>query len=95
LQSALADAGITACKIPLSSPRANAYAERFERTVRAELTDRMLIANERHLRRTLQRYVRRYNGWRPHRSLQLQPPRSDRPVVDLTLRRVERRPVLE
>jgi putative transposase len=90
----LADAGITACKIPPRSPRANAYAERFVRTVRAEVTDRMLIANERHLRRTLQRYVRHYNGRRPHRALQLQPPRSDRPVIDLTLERIKRRPVL-
>jgi putative transposase len=90
----LADAGITACKIPPRSPRANAYAERFVRTVRAEITDRMLIAGERHLHRTLDRYVRHDNGRRPHRALQLQPPRSDRPVIDLTLERIKRRPVL-
>jgi len=90
----LADAGIAAYKIPPRSPRANAYAERFVRTVRAEVTDRMLIANERHLRRTLQRCVRHYNGRRPHRALQLQPPRSDRPVIDLALERIKRRPVL-
>jgi putative transposase len=90
----LADAGITACKIPPRSPRANAYAERFVRTVREEVTDRMLITGERHLRRTMDRYVRHYNGRRPHRSLQLRPPRSDRPVVGLTLERIKRRPVL-
>jgi len=90
----LADAGITACKIPPRSPRANAYAERFVGTVRAEVTDRMLIAGDRHPRRTLDRYARHYNGRRPHRSLQLQPPRSDRPVIDLTLERIRRRPVL-
>ncbi|MEV6928133.1 integrase core domain-containing protein [Dactylosporangium sp. NPDC051485] len=90
----LADAGVTLCKIPPRSPRANAYAERFVRTVRAEVTDRMLIAGERHLRQTLDRYSRHYNGRRPHRSLWLQPPRSDRPVVDLTLERIKRRPVL-
>jgi transposase InsO family protein len=90
----LADAGIAVCKIPPRSPRANAYAERFVRTVRAEVTDQMLIADERHLRRTLDRYLRHYNGRLPHRALQLQPPRSDRPVVDLTLERIKRRPVL-
>jgi putative transposase len=90
----LADARITVCKIPPRSPRANAYAERFVRTVREEVTDRMLIAGERHLRRTLGRYVRHYNGRRPHRALRLQPPRSDRPVIDLTQERIKRRPVL-
>ncbi|MEV0810762.1 integrase core domain-containing protein [Micromonospora sp. NPDC050200] len=68
----LANAGITVCKIPPRSPRANAYAERFIGTVRREVTDRVLIVGERHLRRTLDRYARHYNGRRPHRALQLQ-----------------------
>jgi transposase InsO family protein len=90
----LADAGITVCKIPPRSPRANAYAERFVLTARTEVTDRMLILNQRHLRRTLDEYARHYNGRRPHRALRLQPPRSDRPVIDLTHERIRRRPVL-
>jgi transposase InsO family protein len=90
----LADAGITVCKIPPRSPRANAYAERFVLTARSEVTDRMLILGERHLRRTLDEYARHYNGRRPHRALQLQPPRSNRPAVDLTQERIKRRPVL-
>jgi transposase InsO family protein len=61
----LADAGITVCKIPPQSPRANAYAERFVLTARTEVTDRMLIFGERHLRRTLDEYARHYNGRRP------------------------------
>ncbi|WP_207232610.1 integrase core domain-containing protein [Micromonospora kangleipakensis] len=85
---------MTVCKIPPQSPRANAYAERFVGTVRREVTDRMLIVGERHLRRTLAEDARHYNGWRPHRALQLQPPRSDRPVIDLTHERIKRRPVL-
>ena len=63
----LADAGITVLKIPPRSPRANAYAERFVLTVRTELTDRMLIFGERHLRHVLNDYARHYNGQRPHR----------------------------
>ena len=90
----LADAGIAVCKIPPRSPRANAYAERFVLTVRSEVTDRMLILNERHLRQTLREYAKHYNGRRPHRALELQPPRSDRPAVDLTHERIRRRPVL-
>src|SRR6266702_326144 len=47
----LAGAGIEVVKTPPQCPRANAYAERWIRTLCAELTDRMLILGERHLRR--------------------------------------------
>jgi putative transposase len=90
----LADAGITVGKIPPRSPQANAYAERFVRTVRSEVIDRLLIVGERHLRRALDEYARHYNGRRPHRSLDLQPPRSDHPAIDLTHQRIKRRPIL-
>jgi transposase InsO family protein len=90
----LADAGITVCKIPPRSPRANAYAERFVLTARTEVTDRMLIVGQRHLRQVLGEYARHYNGRRPHRSLHMQPPRSDHPPTDLTHERVKRRTIL-
>jgi transposase InsO family protein len=70
----LADAGIQVVKIPPRSPRANAHAERFVLTARTEITDRMLIFGERHLRTILTQYEAHYNGWRPHRSRQLRPP---------------------
>jgi putative transposase len=53
VDAALASAGIQAAKIPPRSPRANAYAERFALTARTEVTDRMLIFSERHLRSVL------------------------------------------
>ena len=90
----LADAGIQAVKIPPRSPRANAYAERFVLTARTEVTDRMLIFGERHLRTVLAQYETHYNGRRPHRSRQLRPPRPDHPAADLSKERIKRRPVL-
>src|SRR4051812_30318286 len=55
-----ADAGIEVVKIPPRCPRANCYAERLVLTVRTELTDRMLIFGEQHLRRVLARYAAHY-----------------------------------
>jgi putative transposase len=71
----LADAGIDVVKIPPRCPRANCFAERFVLTVRTEVTDRMLIFGERHLRQVLVGYAAHYNTARPHRALQLRPPR--------------------
>jgi putative transposase len=53
----LVDTGIEVVKIPPRCPRANCYAERLVLTVRTELTDRMLIFGERHLRRALALYA--------------------------------------
>jgi transposase InsO family protein len=76
----LAGAGIKVLTIPPRSPRANAYAERWVRTVRAEVIDRMLIVSERHLRVVLDRYVTHYNCHRPHRARSLRPPDCDQDV---------------
>jgi transposase InsO family protein len=90
----LASAGIDVAKIPPRSPRANAYAERFVLTARTEVTDRMPIFGERHLRTILARYESHYNGRRPHRGRQLRPPRPDHLPADLSKERIQRRPVL-
>jgi transposase InsO family protein len=73
---------------------ANAYAERFVLTARAEVTDRMLIFGQRHLRVILAQYEAHYNGRRPHRGRQLRPPRPDYPAADLSQERIQRRPVI-
>ena len=63
-------------------------------TARTEVTDRMLIFGERHLRSILTQYEAHYNGRRPHRSRQLHPPRPDHPIAELSQKRIKRRPVL-
>jgi putative transposase len=90
----LADIGIRVVRIPPRCPRANCFAERFVRTVRTELTDRVLIFSQRHLRMVLAEYVRHYNGRRPHRARDLHAPRPTHPVADLNAKRITRRPVL-
>ena len=92
--AALAGAGIQAVKIPPQSPRANAYAERFVLTARTEVTDRMLIFGQRHLRVVMAAYEAHYNGRRPHRGRQLRPPRPDHPVADISQKQIRRRPIL-
>jgi putative transposase len=88
------DAGIEVVKIPPRCPRANCFAERFVLTVRTEVTDRMLIFGERHLRRVLAAYAAHYNMRRPHRALQLRPPRPESPVPEPVYGRIRRRSVL-
>jgi hypothetical protein len=54
---------------PFRTPNANAYAERFVRTIRSECLDHLLIVNARHLERILRSYARHYNGHRPHQGI--------------------------
>jgi transposase InsO family protein len=61
-------------KIPPRVPQANAYAERWVRTVRAECLDWTLIWNQRHLHHVLSEYLWHYNAARPHRGIDLQTP---------------------
>jgi len=46
-------------------------------TVRSEITDRMLIAGQWHLRAVLDKYAAHYNRHRPYRARNLRPLDSD------------------
>ena len=70
-----ADGGIEVVKIPPRCPRANCLAERLVLILRIEVTDRMLIFGERHLRWVLATYAKHCNRQGHHRALQLRPPR--------------------
>ncbi len=80
--------GVRVIRTPIRAPRANAFAERFVRTVRSECLDHILIYGRRHLDRVLQDYVSHYTEERPHRGLDLvTPARIRRPSAGWTDRR--------
>jgi putative transposase len=68
--------GVSVIETPIRAPQANAYAERFVRTIRAECLDWLLIVGRRHLETVLHIYTAHYNRERPHRGLALLAPDS-------------------
>lgn len=65
---------------PIRAPKANAFAERFVRTVRSECLDHVLVCGRRHLERVLRIYVDHCMEERPHRGLALATPRGEQRV---------------
>jgi Integrase core domain len=59
---------------PIRAPNANAYAERWVGSVRAECLDWTLVMGRRHLQRVLRDFAEHFNAHRPHRGLGLRPP---------------------
>lgn len=78
-----AAAGIEAITTPPRAPQANAYAERWVRTLRHELLDRTFIWNQRQLRGLLTDYIAHYNSHRPHRSIGQKAPDDLADVLEL------------
>lgn len=68
--------GVSIVKTPIRAPRANAFAERWVRTVRTECLDWILVLSRRHLERVLRIYTAHYNEARPHRGLDLKTPET-------------------
>lgn len=68
--------GLRVIRTPIRSPKANAFAERFVKTVRQECLDHILVFSERNLLRILREYISHYNEERPHRGLSLETPES-------------------
>jgi transposase InsO family protein len=56
-------------RTPLQAPNANAYAERFVRSIKEECVDRMIPLGERHFRRALTEFVDHYHRERNHQGL--------------------------
>jgi len=80
-------------RAPIRAPKANAHAERWIQTVRAECLDWTLVLGRRHLHRLLRGDVRHYNQQRPHRGRALLFPRRGSSVHREPTREVRRRDV--
>lgn len=74
---------IQVIRTPVRVPNANAYPERFVRTLREECLDWLLILGRRQLERVLREYVEHYNHERPHRALELHAPQPSPQVIPL------------
>jgi putative transposase len=85
-----AAAGVEVVKIPPRAPKANAFAERWVRTVRTECLDWLLIWNRRHLKQVLTVYVEHYNTARPHRGIGLSAPAADGEPAAASLAQIDR-----
>ena len=84
-----ASEGIEIVRTPFRAPRANAYAERWVRSVREECLDQLLILDQTHLKYVLREYEAYFNTARPHQGLGQKIP--DLPVEASTTGRIKRR----
>jgi transposase InsO family protein len=65
----LGEAGIRVVLTPECAPNANAYAERFVRSIKEECLDRIIPFGERHLRHVIAEFVEHYHRERNHQGL--------------------------
>ncbi len=65
---------VTIIRTPVRAPNANAFAERWVRSIREECLDKIIILNERQLQRVLTAYVDYFNHARPHQGINQQCP---------------------
>ena len=65
----LGDAGIRVVLIPERAPNANAYAERFVRSIKEECLGHIIPIGERHFRHVITEFVEHYHRERNHQGL--------------------------
>jgi hypothetical protein len=77
---------------PYQAPNANAYAERFVRSIKEECLDRLIPMGEHHLRRTITEYVAHDHRERNHQGIENE--LIEGAPVTATVGRIRRRPRL-
>ena len=70
VRARLEEAGIRVVLTPYRAPNANAYAERFIRSIKDECLNRVIPFGERHLRRMIAEYVEHYHWERNHQGIE-------------------------
>ena len=65
----LEESGVRVVQTPFQAPNANAYAERFVRSIKHECLNRVIPFGEHHLRRTLAEFIEHYHCERNHQGL--------------------------
>ena len=70
VRARLADAGIRVVLAPCRAPNANAYAERFVRSINEECLARLVPIGERHFRRAVTEYLAHYHRERNHQGIE-------------------------
>jgi transposase InsO family protein len=61
--------GVRIIRTPFRAPNCNAYAERFVRSIKEECLERVILFEERHLRRTIAEFVAHYHTERNHQGI--------------------------
>ena len=69
VRARLREAGIRVVHTPYQAPNANAYAERFVRSIKEECLDRTIPLGEGHFRRAIAEYIEHYHRERNHQGL--------------------------
>jgi putative transposase len=92
VRARLSEAGIHVVQTPFQAPNANAYAERFVRSIKYECLNRVIPFGERHLRRTMAEYVEHDHRERNHQGIANE--RIAGAPATSTVGRIRRRPRL-
>jgi transposase InsO family protein len=93
VRARLGEAGVRVVQTPYQAPNANAYAERFVRSIKHECLNRVIPCGERHLRRTIAEFVEHYHRERNHQGIENELIEGA-PARDARVGRIRRRPRL-